>query len=518
VNRLGGHARDRAPIRLDVAKVHVPLSTVIAAWAGRRLWAGVVWVVKRPLLIVSTALLVLVCRFIAAHGPGPLLAALGVVASTLGGWWWVARASFTRHVTWPTRGAWRRTRIYRYRWQPGTVTAALDVRVDGVEYLPRLGRVTSTGSVDVVRVRMLPGHTLEDWASAAPRLAQTFGALECRVRSVPGSVHELVLWFLTTDPLTAPVPAFPAAAAVDLAAVPVALAEDGTVFTLRVAHTHVLVGGETGSGKGSVLWSILSGLGPGIRDGLVQVWAVDPKGGMELAFGAPLFARFAYGDSAADGSGKGTVPWQWQIAALLDEAVQVMQARASACRGVTRSHTPTVDEPLIVVVVDELASLTSYVTDRVIKAQLLASLSLLLSQGRAVGVTLIGATQDARKDVLGMRDLFPTRIALRTAEAEQADLILGAGSRNRGAFTDRINPTTPGVGYVNVDGTPEPVRVRFTHITDHDITALVDRYTPGAKRLTVVDDTGATDDADNLASLETDSHVDGDSTWPEAAA
>ncbi len=508
MNRLGGHARDRAPIRLDIAKVHVPLSTVIAAWCGRRLWAAVVWFIKRPLILVAATVAVLVCRFVGDYGPAPLVTVVGVVTATLGGWWALWRASFTRWVAWPARGWSRRARVYRYRWQPGMVTTGLAVRVDGIEYLPRLGHVLSTGAVDLVHVRMLPGHTLEDWSAAAPRLAQTFGALECRVRSLPGNVHQLVLWFLTTDPLTQPVPAFTPTESVDLAAVPVALAEDGTVFPLRVAHTHVLVGGETGSGKGSVIWSILAGLTPAIRDGLAQVWAVDPKGGMELAFGGPLFARFAYGDSTSDGSAKGTVPWQWQIAALLDEAVTVMQARASACRGVTRSHTPTAAEPLIVIVVDELASLTSYVTDRAVKAQLLASLSLLLSQGRAVGVTLIGATQDARKDVLGMRDLFPTRIALRTAEAEQADLILGAGSRNRGAFTDRISASTPGVGYVNLDGTPEPVRVRFTHITAANITNLVRRYTPGPRLEVLTDDDNAPEQPNDPAA----------SPWPEQAA
>jgi len=234
-----------------------------------------------------------------------------------------------------------------------------------------------------------------------------------------------------------------------------------------------------------------------------------PRAGWNSHSARPCFARFAYGDNTPDGTGKNTVPWQWQIAALLDEAVTVMQTRAVACRGVTRSHAPTVEEPLIVIVVDELASLTSYVTDRATKTQLLASLSLLLSQGRAVGVTLIGATQDARKDVLGMRDLFPTRIALRTAEAEQADLILGAGSRNRGAFTDRINASTPGVGYVNLDGTPEPVRVRFTHITDTDITNLVDLYTPGP-RLEILTD-------DNTAAVEEPNDPE-TSPWPEQAA
>jgi DNA segregation ATPase FtsK/SpoIIIE, S-DNA-T family len=81
-----------------------------------------------------------------------------------------------------------------------------------------------------------------------------------------------------------------------------------------------------------------------------------------------------------------------------------------AAAGVTRLHEPSLDEPLIVVMVDELASLTAYLTDREAKKRISAALSLLLSQGRAVGVLVVAVLQDPRKDVLPARDLFPTRI------------------------------------------------------------------------------------------------------------
>jgi S-DNA-T family DNA segregation ATPase FtsK/SpoIIIE len=86
------------------------------------------------------------------------------------------------------------------------VTTGLAVVHDGTEHLPRILGVRSTGSADLVRVRMLPGQPVEDWAGVATRLAQTFGVLDCRVRSVSGRPHELVLWFLVTDPLADPVP------------------------------------------------------------------------------------------------------------------------------------------------------------------------------------------------------------------------------------------------------------------------------------------------------------------------
>ena len=146
------------------------------------------------------------------------------------------------------------------------------------------------------------------------------------------------------------------------------------------------------------------------------------------------------------------------------------------------------------VVGDELAALTGWVTDRQAKQRIAAALGLLLSQGRAVGVVVVGAAQDPRKDVLPLRDLFPVRVALRLNEAEQVGLVLGPGSRNRGAACDLIPDSLPGVGYVQLDGIAEPVRVRFSHVTDDHIMhsgQLVDVATRSGPVLALVDrDTG----------------------------
>jgi len=69
---------------------------------------------------------------------------------------------------------------------------------------------------------------------------------------------------------------------------------ESSTTTTSSPRRHLLVAGATGSGKGGVVWSLLAGIGPAIRDGLVQVWVIDPKGGMEFASGHALFSRFAY--------------------------------------------------------------------------------------------------------------------------------------------------------------------------------------------------------------------------------
>jgi S-DNA-T family DNA segregation ATPase FtsK/SpoIIIE len=197
---------------------------------------------------------------------------------------------------------------------------------------------------------------------------------------------------------------------------------------------------------------------------------------MELAGGRGLFARFVYGDPDNP-----ALDYEAEFASVLEDAVAVMRRRQSQLRGRTRLHAPSVAEPLIVVVVDELASLTAYVTDRDAKRRIAAALALLLSQGRAVGVTVVGAVQDPRKEVLTVRDLFPTRVALRLSESEHVALALGQGARDRGARCDRIPEVLPGVGYVGLDGVAEPVRVRFCHLTDPDIARLVADYAPRSR-------------------------------------
>jgi S-DNA-T family DNA segregation ATPase FtsK/SpoIIIE len=171
------------------------------------------------------------------------------------------------------------------------------------------------------------------------------------------------------------------------------------------------------------------------------------------------------------------------MATMIEEAASVAQERAARLKGRTRQHEPTTDEPLIVLVVDELANLTAYLTDRQLKDRIKAALGIVLSQGRAVGVHVIAAIQDPRKEVLPARGLFPTRIALRLSEPGEVDMVLGDGMRDRGALCDRIPQTQPGVGYVTLEGNPTPMRVRFSYLADDAIRDMARTY----GRLRVID-------------------------------
>lgn len=470
-----GPRRKPAPtLKVSGPTYRLSLRGVILFWAFRTLWRTACWLGRRPWALAALAALGGLWWAVARFGWAALLmlcllAGIGCLA-----------AGMRAEAAGAARGRWRAAAVYRREWQPAMATAGLARTVDGAERIPQLLGVTSQGAVDVVRVRMLPGQVVEDWTKVGPRLAQTFGVLELRARSVPGRVHDVELRAQRHDPLAAVVPPMAPADDVDLAAVPVGTRDDGAPLTLPLLYAHLFVGGETGAGKGSVIWSLVAGAAKAVARGHVRLLGVDPKGGMELGVGRPLFHRLV------------TTPEE--AAALLEATVGSMRSRAARCQqhGIRKIGTVPVPgkpdapyigdrDPLVVVVLDELASLTTYVTDAKLRRRIGDALALLLSQGRAVGVVVVAATQDVRKETISLRDLFPVRVALRTAEAEAADMVLGRGARDRGALTDRIRPSTPGVGFVAVDGVPEPVRVRFSYLDDTRLEELAETHRPAAR-------------------------------------
>lgn len=52
--------------------------------------------------------------------------------------------------------------------------------------------------------------------------------------------------------------------------------------------------------------------------------------------------------------------------------------------------------------------------------------------------------------------------------------------RDKGARCGEIPEELPGVGYVAVDGTPEPIRVRFAFVDDPEIDRMAATYRPGS--------------------------------------
>ncbi|MEU7889285.1 FtsK/SpoIIIE domain-containing protein [Microbispora bryophytorum] len=462
----GDEARNLVSTTPDTAVVfrpavmQTPAIVTIVIWLSRLLAGLVRLVVRHPVAMAVPVGLGVIWTL---YGWRLALVMAGFLPSAGLSWLLLDRASFLRLVGWPLLAFARWFWVYRRHWQPVMVVSGLGRQIRGRDYLPRLVRVECDGWADRVSVKMLNGQAVTDWADRIEHLAHGFGAPSCRVAIARAG--RLVLTFPRRDPLAEPLPALPVPEVASVGPVEIGRCEDGSPLRLKVHGTHVLIAGATGAGKGSYLWSTIRGLLPAMRAGLVQVWALDPKR-MELSFGRALF-----------GARYGADPKE--CADLLDEAVSVMQKRADRFAGLQRSHTPTVADPFVLVLVDEVAFLTAYQPDKQLRQRITAALATLTTQGRAVGVGVMAALQDPRKEVMNIRNLFPDKIALRLDESEQVDMVLGDGARDRGALADHISPVPElgaGVGYVRLETSPDPVRVRAAYVADADIRAMVAEF------------------------------------------
>ncbi|HYN29282.1 MAG TPA: FtsK/SpoIIIE domain-containing protein [Dermatophilaceae bacterium] len=441
----------RAASLLAARVVRVAVETAREAW----------WVI-RCLPHLAVAVLVLLVALVWA---GQWVTTAGIAAGAAG------------LLSWPSwdRASWldvtdrARTRHHRRRWE--VIAAAVGLlaypRVHDVGMLarpgvpPRLLRGSTTrGGVATLRLRYAPGQTIDDLERAAPALAALLGGHSVRVAAE--SPTRATVTLTVRDQLrhvcATPLPAMRAVTGRH----PLAAVEVGRVMTgdpwLLDARVHTLVAGATGAGKASVMWSLLLALAPAVRAGTVRLVGVDLKRGMELTHAADLFSALA------------TTPEQ--AVAVLEREAALMDARAASMAGQVRAHTPTAADPHVLVVVDELAALTSYLTDRDLTRRADTALRVLLSQGRAPGWTVAAWVQDPRKDSVPMRNLFPQMIGLRLNDAWETEMVLGEG-RAKVAPCHRISQNVPGTGYA-IEETGHTVKVRAHYADDdliHDVAA-----------------------------------------------
>ncbi|WP_176440091.1 FtsK/SpoIIIE domain-containing protein [Haloechinothrix alba] len=488
--------RDAGWQQLRVAKASRRRS--IAGRVVRLLVAGLRWLTvlvcgfayHNP---IPAALLALIGALLAFGLPWAALGAVLLAAAGVVAWFLLAPELFDRWVVSPGRRWWRRRR-YAAAWADVMVAGRLVVTDRRRrELVPKVARIRQGRFADVLTVRLPNGITREAFAEHLDALAQAMRAREARIVPAPGrwapgwlrnraaaefapGVHKPGRVFVRLafgDPLAHVIAGNQLAddgEDVDHSAVRVGRRDDGAEWRVSLLGTHVLLAGATGAGKGSVLWAILASMGPAIRAGTAQVVGLDPKGGMELGFGRELFRHLVTmdGPDAED-----------EAVAFLEGLAEEADRRAGMLAGRARTLSPSVELPFVLIIIDELASVTAFISDSKRRQRADAALGRLLTKGRAPGMCVVGALQDPRKDVVKWRDLFPTRIALRLVEAGQVDLVLGDGAHARGARCEAIATTTPGVGYVAEDGAAAITRVRAAYLTDEDIRRIAATYRPG---------------------------------------
>lgn len=279
---------------------------------------------------------------------------------------------------------------------------------------PNRPRIVAKYDGDVLGLTLAPrpGMAIEPLTGLEENLRTLTGAGWADVEMVGNTVVYRLAENAPVDPIDAMQPWKPLGK-VDLERVPFAVNRQGEMVTLGLNSSTILCG-ETGAGKGSVIWSLVGHVAG--RDD-VKVWGVDFKGGVEFATNPDVFESVVsdfdgFMDTLREFHGEMKRRLEWM--------------RENRVRKVTYSK----ETPLLTLFIDEAAAVMMS-AKRAEKAemkefeQLLAEL---FQQGRAPGVSVFVALQDPRIAAFPMRDLIPQRITLKLNNQNEQVLFAGGDS------------------------------------------------------------------------------------------
>ena len=240
---------------------------------------------------------------------------------------------------------------------------------------------------------------------------------------------------------------------------------------------HILVGGQTGSGKSGVTNAVIAAVASradtaicGIDLKLVEQWPWRTR-----------FTACATTTAEAD--------------RLLGDLRGLIRQRAEMLRDSGLRMWSSDLGPWVLVVVDELAELTGFDPDALIEAAQtgdnrdvirsgrnsaqvrIALLGSLARLARFCGITILAATQYPSFEVVDqqMRTQLTIRIMLRVISGEQIDVCLGRGYGQRIGVRSIPADQPGGLWLAGLPGEPEPVRGRVHFLTDAHVAARASR-------------------------------------------
>lgn len=235
---------------------------------------------------------------------------------------------------------------------------------------------------------------------------------------------------------------------------------DGDAIALPIGLS-ALVAGLPGSGKSSTLRAIVAGL---LERDDTAVVAIDGKGGIEAAVFEPALAAPLAVDQCD----------ALELAGLVATEVD-RRARLLRAEGLT-SWPASPDRPRLVLVVDELAVI-AHTGDRAADLEVVHELARVAALGRAVGVSMIAATQRPSAEVVPawLRDVIPTRVAHALARRVDGTMILGDLD---GAGAESLPLGDPGAVLVLAEGDRVARRGRVRWVDPQRLTELAARPRP----------------------------------------
>jgi hypothetical protein len=200
--------------------------------------------------------------------------------------------------------------------------------------------------------------------------------------------------------------------------------EDGAPWTISLDDGHILVVGAPGAATRSVIWSLLRAVAVPVREGTIEVWAVDGSGGVGLGVGAAMFTEVAVDPYEA-----------------MTLVRHVTAGRGRRYEEAARSVRP----PLVLLVLHDLARWGPTI-ERPVHDRLVAALDLILDYGPSLGVVVVATAP-----------MVGNRTAARFAQR----ITLGEAT---------MRPDPPEVGTASVSGGPA-IRIRVHRVDDPEMSA-----------------------------------------------
>ena len=236
--------------------------------------------------------------------------------------------------------------------------------------------------------------------------------------------------------------------------------EDGRRVEVTLMFRNLLIGGEPGAGKSSLLNTIIA-YAALCAD--CELWLFDGKR-LELGLWRKVARVFVGND----------------ITYALDRlrALQAeMDARYAQLDAALRRKIDRIDGlPVILCAIDELAYFTVTIGTRDQQEEFRTLVRDLVARGRAAGIIVVAATQRPSADIIptSLRDLFGYRVAFRCTTDSSSDIILSVGWAHEGYSAKDIAPEQLGVAWLLAEG-GIPRRIKAAYLTDQHIRHVVDR-------------------------------------------
>jgi S-DNA-T family DNA segregation ATPase FtsK/SpoIIIE len=245
--------------------------------------------------------------------------------------------------------------------------------------------------------------------------------------------------------------------------------EYGMPVSVTLMYRNLLCGGEPGSGKSSLLNTIIAHAALSTD---CRLWLLDGKL-VELGLWRQVADVFV-------GSNIGeAIERLRDLQAEMD--LRYLQLGTVARRKIVREDGLDV----IVCVIDELAYFSVTVGTTAEQAEFDRLVRDLVARGRAAGIIVIAATQRPSADIIptSLRDLFGYRVAFRCTTDSSSDIILSVGWAKEGYSAKSIAPEDLGVGWLLAEG-GIPRRFKAAFLTDAQIRIIVARaWTQRRKRI-----------------------------------